>query len=125
MGFATSSDMRPIWSLYPSYRNAFHGIDPLCRRAGGDVRHRRDPSQRIGPGDDLEAAVLVFDQRRAAFHPVAAIHVADALLVANGRTVDVPADDALGAVTPRLGGERLFERADVIHGVLDLQLGPL
>jgi hypothetical protein len=29
MGFAASSDMRPIWPLYPSYR-PLHGIDHLA-----------------------------------------------------------------------------------------------
>src|SRR4051812_2680196 len=29
MGFATSSDMRPIWPLYPCYRLSFPGIHPI------------------------------------------------------------------------------------------------
>ena len=79
----------------------------------------------IRPGDDLEMAVVVLDQRRAALDPVAAIHVADAALVADHRVVDVAADHAVGVVAPRLGGERLLERADIVDGVLDLLLGPL
>ena len=55
-------------------------------------------------------AVFVLGERGAAFHPVAAVHVADAVLVADGGVVDVAADHAVGAVTPRLGGQRLFER---------------
>ena len=70
-------------------------------------------------------AVLVLGERGAALDPVAAIHVADAVLVADGGVVDVAADHAVGAVTPRLAGQRLFERADIVDGVLDLQLGPL
>ena len=45
-----------------------------------DLRDRRDPRRQVAPGDDLEVAVLVLDQRRAALHPVAAVHVTDALL---------------------------------------------
>ena len=79
----------------------------------------------IGPGDDLETAVLVLGERGAAFNPVAAIHVADAMFVADGGVVDMAADHAVGAVTPRFARKRLFERADIIHRVLDLQLRPL
>ena len=39
--------------------------------------------------------------------------------------MDVAADHAVDAGAPRLAGQRLFERADEIHRVLHLQLGPL
>src|SRR5262249_31182148 len=90
-----------------------------------DLWNNGRPQHRIGPGDDLEPAVLMLHERGAAFHPVAAVHVADALLVADGGVMDVAADHALGAVTPRLGCERRLERADIVDRVLDLLLGPL
>src|ERR1700681_2100094 len=64
-------------------------------------------------------------ERGAAFHPVAAVHIADTMFVADDGVMDVAADHAIGTVTARLGCERLFEGADIIHGVLDLQLRPL
>ncbi|MBA7680558.1 hypothetical protein ES703_88878 [subsurface metagenome] len=67
----------------------------------------------------------MLDQRGAAFHPVAAVHVADAMLVVDRGVVDVAADHALAAMAPRLAGERRFERADVIHRLLHLELRPL
>ena len=95
------------------------------RRAPRRGEPARGAVARIGPGDDLETAVLVLGERGAALDPVAAIHVADAVLVADGGVVDVAADHAVGAVTPRFARQRLFERADIVHGVLDLQLRPL
>ena len=77
------------------------------------------------PGDDLETAVVVLDHRGAAFHPVAAIDVADAVIVVDDGVMDVTADDAVGGVPTRLGHQRLLELADEVHRVLDLQLGPL
>lgn len=34
IGFATRSDIRPIWSLYPSYKDVFPGIEPLVANSG-------------------------------------------------------------------------------------------
>src|SRR5262245_45801078 len=85
----------------------------------------RSRLQLIGPGDDLEMAVVMLDQRRAALHPVAAVHVADACLVADHGVVDVAADHTVGVMAPCLGRERLLERADIVDGVLDLLLRPL
>src|SRR5712672_4228165 len=98
-----------------------HRLRPESSSGGTrcDAGHRRDPAQRIGPGDDLEPAVFVLGQRRAAFHPVAAIHVADAVLVTDGGVMDVAADHPVGAVPPRFAGQRLFEGADIVDGVLD------
>src|SRR4030088_2297728 len=47
------------------------------------------------------------------------------MFVADDGVMDVAADYSIGTVPPRLGGQRLFEGADIIHGVLDLQLRPL
>ena len=78
--------------------------NPAARAATAEPALAR---RRIGPGDDLETAVLVLGERRAALHPVAAIHVADAVVVTDHGVVDVAADHAFGAVTPRFGGERV------------------
>ena len=77
------------------------------------------------PGDDLEPAVVMLGDRGAALHPVAAIDVADAEIVVDHGMVDVAADDAVDMAALRLGGQRLLERADIVHGVLDLVLRPL
>ena len=92
-----------------------------------DARIRQRPRRAfvIGPIDDLEAAVLVLDQRRAAFHPIAAIHVADAEIVVHHRVMDMAADHAVDLVAMRFRGQRLLEGADIVHRVLDLVLGPL
>src|SRR5258708_29672647 len=47
------------------------------------------------------------------------------MFVTDGGVMDVAADHPIRTVTPRRGGQRLFEGADIIHGVLDLQLRPL
>src|SRR5712691_8090185 len=49
---------------------------------------------RVRPGDDLEAAVGVLADRRAAFHPVAAVDVVDAEILMDRGVVDVAADHA-------------------------------
>src|SRR4051812_48751624 len=100
----------------PDRREARERFSPSSR-AGSQLRNRRGLLLRIGPGEDLETAVLVFDQRRAALDPVAAIHVADAVLVADDSAMDVAADHAISAMPARLGGQRRLERADVVHRV--------
>ena len=117
-------------------QRAHHPVDLGMPRIGRDqdMRHAARAATRgtgasralrIGPGDDFEPAVLVLDERGAAFDPVAAVHVADAVLVADRGVVDMAADHAIGAVPPRFAGQGLFERADIVHRVLDLQLRPL
>ena len=64
------------------------------------------------PGDDLEAAVVALGHRRAAFHPVAAIDVAQAEIVVHGGGVDVAADHAVDLMMLGFGGQRLLEGAD-------------
>ena len=66
----------------------------------------------------------VLDHDGAAFDPVAAIDVVHAADVAAGGMVDVAADDAVAAVAARLRRERLLEIADVVDGLLELELGP-
>ena len=90
------------------------GLCALARLA------RRGPAPRIGPADELEASVVMLDQRRAALHPVAAIVVGDAEIVVHRGAVDVAADHAVDRALPRLARERLLELADEVDGVLDL-----
>ena len=82
------------------------------RNSGGGQKRAHGVS--LGPGDDLESAVRVLGDRRAALDPVAAIDVADAELVVDLGVVDVAADDAVDAAAVRLGGQRLLEVADVV-----------
>ena len=53
------------------------------------------------PAHDLEAAVMVLDDRSAALNPVAGIDVADAGHIAQRRVVDVAADHTVGVVAMR------------------------
>src|SRR5690606_12479826 len=105
-------------------RQASGGPYENLRRPRAYGQNRRRTGQRIGPCDDLKPTVLMFGKRGATLHPVTAVHIADAVLAANRGVMDMAADHAVGAVTPRLAGERLLERADVIHRVLHLELRP-
>ncbi len=67
---------------------------------------------------------MALGHRRAAFHPVAAIDVAQAEIVVHGGGVDVAADHAVDVMMLGLGRQRLLERADIVDRVLHLQLGP-
>ena len=69
-------------------------------------------------------AIVALGHRGAAFHPVAAIDVAQAEIVVHGGGVDVAADHAIDVMMLGFGRERLFEGADIIDRVLDLQLRP-
>ncbi len=62
--------------------------------------------------------------RRAAFHPVAAIDVADAVDFGDDGVVDMAADDAIGVVAACLLDDDLLELADEIDGRLHLLLRP-
>src|SRR6516225_1134333 len=75
-------------------------------------------SRAARPGDDLEAPVAMLADRGAAFHPVAAIDVAQPELVVDRGVMDVAANDALGVVAPRFQHQGLLEFADVVDGVL-------
>ena len=77
------------------------------------------------PADDFHPPVMVLHYRRAAFHPVPAIDVADAEIVVDRGVMDVAADDALGVMLPGIGGQRALVFADIGHRVLHLQLRPL
>ena len=77
---------------------------------------------KIGPVQDFQAAVGVFDERRAAFDPVAVVAVEDAVDGPHLGGVDVAADDAVGAQPSRLGDDGGLEAADVFDRLLDLVL---
>src|SRR5690242_5086415 len=78
-----------------------------------------------GPGDDLEMAVVAFADSGAAFHPVAAVDVTQAVVVVHGGGMDMTADHAVRLMVPCFRRQRLLERADIVDRVLDLQLRPL
>src|SRR5581483_8910337 len=63
----------------------------------------------LAPRDQLEIAGIVLDDGRAAFDPVAAVEVADAVDHLALGVVDVAADDAVEAAAAGLGEERALE----------------
>jgi hypothetical protein len=67
----------------------------------------------------------MLDHGSAAFDPVAAVDVAGVHVVADRRVMDMPADHAVHRMAPRLADQRALVLADVVHGVLDLELEPL
>src|SRR3546814_2969782 len=87
----------------------FTGSGSRARR----LQHRQAPD--LGTGQDLQAAVHVLDQRRAAFHPIAVVDVEHAVDHAHLGGVDMAADDSVDALAPGLGHHRLLELADELH----------
>jgi hypothetical protein len=86
--------------------------------SGGPGRyegHWRRSVQRISPGNYLEPAVIVLGERGATFYPVAAIHISNAMFLADDSVMDVTADYTIGTVTARLTGERLFKCSYIVH----------
>src|SRR4051812_15837124 len=77
------------------------------------------------PVDQLEAAIGMLDEGGAAFHPIAVVHVGDAVDLAHLGVMDVAADDAVEAAPSRLVGERQLEPVDRLHCLLHLPLQPL
>jgi len=71
--------------------------------------------------DEFDLTVEIFNQRSAAFHPVAAVQIFDALNGLGLRPVDVTADDAMSLVAARHGGESVLVFRDVFHGRLGLE----
>ncbi len=70
--------------------------------------------------DEFDVAVEIFNQSRAAFHPVAAVQVLHAANRLDLGAVDVAADDAVGLVAARHPGESVLVIGDVFHGGLGL-----
>src|SRR5258708_21656007 len=87
--------------------------------------HGRGRRRRLrGPFDDLKLSIEMLDSCGAAFHPVAAVYVNQAVDGADHRMVDVTADHAVDMLAAALGAQRLLELADEVDGVLDLELDP-
>ena len=68
--------------------------------------------------DQVKFAFKVLDQRGAILHPVAAVHVSEAVHVANFRLVNVPANYAVHPVLARILDQRVLVIAHVFHGAL-------
>jgi hypothetical protein len=71
--------------------------------------------------NEFDFAVEIFNQRGAAFHPVAAVEIFHAVDGFGFSAVDVAADDAIGVVAARHGGERVLVFGDVFDGGLGLE----
>lgn len=70
--------------------------------------------------EEFDFAIEIFNQRRATFHPVAAVQVLDLADHFNLGAVDVTADDAVGLMVARHRGESVLVFGDVFHGGLGL-----
>jgi len=70
--------------------------------------------------DEFDFAVEIFNQRRAAFHPVAAVQVLHLANHFHLGAVDVTADDAVSLMMARHRDERILVFGDVFHGGLRL-----
>ena len=69
--------------------------------------------------NDLEAAIEVFDQRRAAFHPVAIVQIVDAGDFPVVGCVDVPADHAIAVALAGLANVYDAANLDLSDAELD------
>src|SRR5579872_1238771 len=92
----------------------------INRSIDSDAQHRE--AAQVRPLQDLELAVAMFDQRRAALHPVAVVAVENRADLSDFGLVDMAADHAVDPAPAGLLGQRLLEIVDVSHGVLDLPL---
>src|SRR5262245_50979373 len=99
-------------------RRYFAALPCPRQRRGGD-----GPAHFVGPMHDFEPSIAMLDHGSTALHPVAAIEVADAEIVADRGVMDVAADHAVGGAVARRVRERAFKLADIVHRILDLQLG--
>ena len=92
------------------------------------LRLRRSSAPQTGrrelaiPGDDAQFALVRLDQRGQALDPVAVVAVKQAVDWPNLGLVDVPADDAVKAMTARLAQQYLLESGDEADGILDAVL---
>ena len=68
-------------------------------------------------------AIVSFDQRRAAFHPVTAVVISDSAEFADRCAVDVTAQHGVDVVTLRIMSHSGFEFTDKTDGVLHRSLG--
>src|SRR5581483_2556121 len=88
-------------------------------QTSGLRRARLAPAHGIEPVDEAEPAGGVLGDCRAALDPIATVHVAHAVHVAQSGVMDVSAHHAVEAAPARLRDERLLELADEIDGGLD------
>ena len=72
------------------------------------------------PIDDVHFAAGFFDQRGAAFDPVAVVVIGDIADLADFGGVDMAADYAIEPAFLRLAGDCIFEVADIFDRILDL-----
>src|SRR5262249_45331524 len=86
---------------------------------GGTRLARASPGFR--PPHELKFSIEMLDDCRAAFHPVATIDVAQAVVVADYGMMDVAADHAVDPGPSGFDGEGAFVCADEIDRVLDLE----
>src|SRR5690606_2525090 len=89
---------------------------PPWQRHGRRTARIEDAAELL-PADDLHAAVEMLDDGGAALHPVAGIDVGETVEVAGGGGMDMAADDAVDAMSSRLGGKRCLEAADEVDRV--------
>ncbi len=68
--------------------------------------------------DEFDFAVEIFNQRRATFHPVAAVQVLHPANHFHLGAMDVTADDAVGLMVARHRGERVLVFSDIFHSGL-------
>ena len=71
--------------------------------------------------NEFDLAVKIFDQRRATFHPITAVHILHAVHQLHFRAMDVTADHAISLVVARHGGKRVFVFGDEFDGGLGLE----
>ena len=67
---------------------------------------------------DFETPVEMFDQRGAAFDPIAVVGVKNVANSADFGVVDMAADDAIESASAGHLGHRLLEIGDIADGVL-------
>src|SRR5882724_10352766 len=94
-----------------THRNS-HRLDaPFGFNSGALLTGRGSGCRRRlrGPFDDLKLSIEMLDSCRAAFHPVAAVHVHQPVDIADHRMVDVTADHTIDVLAAALGAERLLE----------------
>ena len=65
--------------------------------------------------DEFDIAVEIFNQGGAAFNPISAVQIFDAVNCFRFGAVDVPADHAIGLLVARHGGKRALVFGDKFH----------
>ena len=71
----------------------------------------------LGPGHYVPLTRVVFDQGCEAFHPVAIVHIPDAIYVFYLCVMYVSADHTIIAFFPAVAGQVYFKLEHKIHGL--------